>query len=169
MKTIFKNKKAINHKYLNSYYYERVEYPISDEIRKLPEKLCVYLIGNPVTKLCKIGITDNIYSRIQNLRSQSGCNLSVLISIELELGYDEPAVLIEQVLHEFFHQKRVGGEWFNLNFKDIIQIRNVFYGIGGDWIEDNVNFVLQHNGFIKNYKYYEDEKLRYSKDKLVSL
>lgn len=169
MKTIFKNKKKINHRYLNFYYYEKVEYPISDKIRKMPEKKCVYLIANPVTKLCKIGITDNLYSRVQNLRSQSGCNLSVLIAIELELGYDEPAVLIEQVIHEFFHQKRIGGEWFNLNIKDIIQIKNLLYGIEGDWIEDNIKFVLQHHGYIRNYKYYEDDKLRYLKDKLVSI
>ena len=93
---------------------------------------------NNVTNLNKIGITKNIKNRIRSLETSSGVNLDLLLAIDLQEDYDEKAGLIELMLHDFYKNKRGVGEWFNLNVKDVIQIRTLFYFIYGEMVYDNL-------------------------------
>lgn len=114
----------------------------------------VYLVANEITRLCKIGITNNIDNRIGQIRTANGVGIDLLVCIELEVGYDENAKYIENYLHTFFKHKRTFGEWFKLNAKDILAIRNLFYEIFGDYILDNLHFNKQK--LINKYKQSND-------------
>ena len=103
----------------------------------------VYLVRNPISNLCKIGITSDPRRRIKQLETTSGFMLQDLILLELEWEYDEPAQYVEKYLHQYFKHKRVKGEWFNLSIKDILAIKNLFWEkIGGMYIWDNVKLYL---------------------------
>lgn len=96
----------------------------------------VYVIYNPATRLTKIGITGNLSERKRNIETACGSELEVLLWLLPEPGYDESAHYIEATLHAILKEKRARGEWFRLGVRDIIQLRNVFYRIGGaDMIE----------------------------------
>jgi predicted GIY-YIG superfamily endonuclease len=83
----------------------------------------LYVIKNNNTGLYKIGITKNIRQRFAQLRTQSGCDLNLTFNILFEQGYDEITSIAEKYLHEYFKDKRVKGEWFNLNPRDLVKIR----------------------------------------------
>lgn len=129
--------------YLVDDYKDKINYP--NHLKATEDCIYVYLIRNPLNGLCKIGITNNTKIRISQLENSSGMRLQMLIYIELEPNYDESALYIESYLHNFFNHKRVLGEWFNLSIKDIIAIRNLFYEIEGDYIQDNINTYLKKN------------------------
>ena len=69
-------------------------------------------------------------------------NIKLLIAIEPEVGYDESAAKIEEFLHRYFRNKKCNGEWFNLTIKDILEIRQLFWHIDGDYIIDEIKEVL---------------------------
>lgn len=96
----------------------------------------VYLVCNPLTKLYKIGITNNPKGRFAQIRNASGMDILEMILLELEIGYDENANYIEKYLHNYFKPKRKFGEWFSLNLNDVLSIRDLFYDIEGDMIWD---------------------------------
>ena len=75
---------------------------------------------------------------LQQLECQSGCKLNPLLVLELEIGVCESSQYIEKYLHNYFKDKRFIGEWFSLNKKDLIEIRNLFYQIDGIEITDNL-------------------------------
>lgn len=116
-------------------YFCQVDYENNNQ-RTTKDCKFIYLFRNPLSKLCKIGISNNPTVRFQKLQTESGIKLQKLLILELEINYDESPEYIEKYLHNYFKNKRVIGEWFNLSIKDIIQIRNLFYCIEGDWIED---------------------------------
>ena len=142
--------------YLNEFYSQELPYPLDDNqiFDNDNQARYVYLFANPVTKLCKIGITKNVRDRFMKLRNSAGVNLISLIVLDLEFNYDEKAILIEEILHKYFKEKRKVGEWFNLNLKDIIEIRNLFWGIEGSDIQDNVKEGLNGND---EYPYHQKQ------------
>ena len=85
----------------------------------------LYVIKNNNTGLYKIGITKFIRQRFAQLRTQSGCDLTLIFDILFEQGYDERTAIAENYLHQYFKDKRVKGkgEWFNLNPRDLVKIR----------------------------------------------
>lgn len=127
---------------LVEWYFERTQYPLKDKMGTYFDKNkrpnYVYVIGNPLNFTFKIGITENVNSRIRSLVTQSGCPLYQMLLLELHSEYDEDSKYIECSLHEYFRNKRTFGEWFKLDVKDLIQIRNLFYGIEGEYIWDNL-------------------------------
>lgn len=131
-------------------YCKEVVYPLDDrDVLKKEQQDAVYVVYNPTTKLTKIGITGDFTQRINMLSTQGGVRLTPIVALRLERYYDEKAEDIERFLHKFFHNKRELGEWFGLNIKDYIQIRDLFLYIGGDDMIDNVRpFYLGH-GFIE--------------------
>jgi hypothetical protein len=142
--------------YLNEFYTKELPYPLNDnQIFDNPnEARYVYVFANPITKLCKIGITKNVRDRFMKLRNSAGVNLISLIVLDLEFNYDEKAILVEEILHKYFKEKRKVGEWFNLNLKDIIQIRNLFWSIEGSDVQDNVKEGLNGND---EYPYHQQQ------------
>ena len=83
----------------------------------------LYVIFNKNTLLYKIGVTNNIKNRFTQLKNQSGCNLHLVFEIRFECGYDENKTIAEAYLHNYFKDKRRSGEWFNLDARDLVQIR----------------------------------------------
>jgi len=133
--------------YLSEFYAKELPYPLNDNqiFDDANQARYVYVFANPITKLCKIGITKNVRERFMKLRNSAGVDLINLIVLDLEFNYDEKAILVEEILHKYFKEKRNVGEWFNLNLKDIIQIRNLFWSIEGSDIQDNVKEGLKGN------------------------
>lgn len=100
----------------------------------------VYIIYNHSTQLVKIGISNNVNTRFKELRTAGGCELSLLMAIQLEPFYDEKACNIEKYLHQFYKPKRQIGEWFNLSLRDIVDIRKLFWSTIEGWdIVDNIS------------------------------
>lgn len=99
----------------------------------------VYLFFNPITTLTKIGITNSPKARISQIRNSGGMNVFALLILELLPDYDESPEFIEKFLHQFYDKKRSFGEWFSLNIRDLVSIRDLFYEIYGEDIQDNLS------------------------------
>lgn len=130
--------------YLIEEYFKHIEYPKHERCNGITPY--VYLIVNPITKLTKIGVTNNPQVRYMQLVRQNGVALELLIYIKLGEEIDETSHTIESYLHNYFNHKRKFGEWFDLSAKDIIAIWNLFWIIEGDYIKDNVK---QFINFVK--------------------
>jgi predicted GIY-YIG superfamily endonuclease len=126
--------------YLSDWYYTKVTYPLRKTGSYFDETKYsfVYVIFNKVSNLYKIGITSQIKHRLRQLRTQSGCEIDLVLLLQLHTGYDEDAVMVESLLHEYFKQKRTFGEWFNLDIKCLLSIRCLFFKIEGEDIIDNL-------------------------------
>jgi len=88
----------------------------------------VYVFFNKHTNLYKIGITKNVRERYMMLSNQSGCWLDIINYYEID-GYPFGCVSSrhkEKFLHDFFNDKRIIGEWFELNQKDLNFINYFF-------------------------------------------
>jgi hypothetical protein len=70
--------------------------------------MAVYLIGNRVEKVCKIGVSENPVKRLAQL--QTGCPHKLsLLRVNYVGDYDT-----EAKLHKRFKEQRIQGEWFCL-------------------------------------------------------
>ena len=114
----------------NYYLYEAIEEGYFSE--------WLYLLWNPLTNFYKIGITSNIKKRWMDLSNAGGVQLYLIMAINLEIGYDEMSKSLEKIAHDHFKSKRQKGEWFDLSIKNLIEVRNYFYSIGGWDILDNL-------------------------------
>ncbi len=121
-------------------YKEVINYP--NHIRCHEDCKCVYLIKNLSNGLSKIGITNRPKSRLRELERNSGNKLMALLIITLQEDYDESAEYLENYLHNYFENKRKIGEWFDLTIRDVVQIRELFWFIEGEDLEDNVKEFL---------------------------
>lgn len=111
------------------------------DCRKCPDTIrWVYLIHNPVSKLTKIGITDNPKKRIDKIRTESGIDVWFLFGLCLQEEYDESPMYVESWLHAHFKNKRRIGEWFELSYRDIIYTTELFMEIEGEDIIDQIDY-----------------------------
>lgn len=108
----------------------QIQPPVNDKLYNNPtcvddflQYVYLYVIYNFTTQLFKIGISKNPYNRIRQLRTQSGCKLHMYFNIAFECNYDEHNKIAEEYLHKYFSSKRVSGEWFLLNSRDLVKIR----------------------------------------------
>jgi hypothetical protein len=126
--------------YLTDWYYTKVKYPLQGKgsYYDETEDSYVYVMYNEINKLYKIGITSQIERRRANISTQSGCKIEMVLFIQLHTGYDEKARDIERLLHEFFANRRVMGEWFRLDVRCLIAINSLFWEIEGEYIQDNI-------------------------------
>lgn len=92
----------------------------------------VYVFYSETSRLFKIGKTANLRRRFKEIQNNSGMKMTNVFALQLEPGIDLPAGGIENIIHTFFKNKRVKGEWFALNFRDLINIYVFFMGIGWD-------------------------------------
>jgi len=81
-----------------------------------------YIIKNPINGLYKIGKSQNLKTRYNNLCSQSGIELIKILSINSD---------VEIELHLKFKSKRKIGEWFELSKNDLLIINNQYETIIG--------------------------------------
>lgn len=85
-------------------------YAIAHFLGRTDNKQLVYVIKNPITNLIKIGVTNNIKRRRDQLECATGCELEVVFCTPVSDNAKE----IEKNLHEKFADFRQRGEWFNL-------------------------------------------------------
>lgn len=123
-----------------SEYEKQVNYPNHERCHESCK--WVYLLLNTSNGLYKIGVTNKINERIRQISTTSGVMIKNIISLQLQPDYDESPPFIEKWLHKYFQDRRGIGEWFYLNIKDVILIRNLFWRIEGETIIDDFKEVL---------------------------
>jgi hypothetical protein len=119
--------------------YLEVENDVPMATSKFP---FLYLIHNKHTKLTKVGITNNINSRINQLSAQNGVLLDLVIYLECADGIDANVQWLESFIHNHFTHKRKIGEWFDFNLRDVVEIRSLLWYIQGDFIEDQLKELI---------------------------
>lgn len=115
-----------------SYPYKRtfleplLTLPLDEHERQQVEKFladltCIYLIRDIATGLTKIGRSNSPEQRLKQLIKQDTLlptpNQFIILFTWEDYGYKE------QFLHNTYAEKRVRGEWFNLDDADIDSIR----------------------------------------------
>lgn len=104
--------------------YPIKEFPISEEEYKEKysplaksnpyHKSLVYFISNG--RAIKIGKTSNIHQRLSNLQTSSPDQLNLIGVI-----YTSDNTLLENKVHNYFKEKRINGEWFNISREEVIK------------------------------------------------
>lgn len=89
--------------------------------RRPPQDL--YVVQRP-DGMVKIGISQDLTKRIENLECSGGHKLKLLLMVK------KGGAKLEQVLHTRFADKRTVGEWFQLSATDIQNLRDEFNTIG---------------------------------------
>lgn len=92
--------------------YKAENWPVTNWAKKTE---FIYMFYNPITNLTKIGITQDIAQRLNQLSTASGCDLECLNYSEICAEIDDSAKQIEEFLHNKFKTWRIRGEWFLLN------------------------------------------------------
>ncbi|NRQ69705.1 GIY-YIG nuclease family protein [Bacillus cereus] len=80
----------------------------------------VYLIMEKLYGAIKIGTTKKLDQRLM----QFGVKLPFDIKI-VHIIYSENGDITEKLLHKYFSSKRLNGEWFSLNKKDLSDVKNL--------------------------------------------
>ena len=96
----------------------------------------LYVLYNQYTGYTKIGITNNTNRRFKELSLASGIMHEVLMYAEFQIDYDEAPKEVELFLHNYFKDKRILGEWFNLSIRDFVQIRNLIWRLDCEDVYD---------------------------------
>lgn len=100
-------------------------------IKSKEQETFLYLIKNLLTNETKIGYAKNYKSRIRSIISQGGIQ-----KYKYMVFKGNKPQKIEKKLHAIFRHKRMVGEWFILNDKDIFKIKNLMLNEYGFTIEN---------------------------------
>lgn len=103
----------------------------------------LYMIYNRFTKLTKVGVTNSMTNRLNQLSAQNGVDLDLVMYLELEVGIDISAKWLEEFVHSYFKKQRQRGEWFDFNLRNAVELRSLLYYIHGEHIEDNMLELLK--------------------------
>ena len=135
---------AVNGKSLMDYYYGQFgKKPFYDHVPKSGSDTWVYLVYCYETNLCKIGISNKIKERVQQICCSSGVLCELVFAVQLMPQYDEDPIFIEKSIHTYFKSKRKFGEWFSLSLRDVTQVYYLFFSIEGDAMIDNFRKLIQ--------------------------
>ena len=89
----------------------------------------VYFMGNKEVNRVKIGFTANdVKKRLSSIRSSSGCDIEVLAVFYPNYHSGR---FLEKSLHKYYKDKRVLGEWFDLNGSDFNEAIYALEMLGG--------------------------------------
>jgi len=105
----------------------------------------LYMIFNKFTKLTKVGVTNSMTNRLNQLSAQNGVDLDLVMYLELEIGIDVSPKWLEEFVHSYFKKQRQRGEWFNFNLRNAVELRSLLYYIHGEHIEDNMLCLLKNS------------------------
>lgn len=86
----------------------------------------VYVMNQVGSNIYKIGYSKNPQKRLTRISSGSSKKIKI-ISVYPQVGHEQ-AEKSEKYLHDLFHKKRLFGEWFRLNRRDLKKIDNFFEG-----------------------------------------
>ena len=141
-------------------YQKLVTYPLDDDKFQSEEQSgWVYLMYNHVSKLYKIGITKDPKGRCRGLCNASGCEITLVQAILMEIGYDESAKTVESALHILLKNKRKYGEWFDLSIYDLARLQQMLW-----FLEGAAYYFNQPNRLSDYYK-----SIFYERDTVASL
>lgn len=100
--------------------YRRIdgEFNFSSNLQIKNKLSYVYLMRDTTNGLIKIGYSSNVTAREKTLQSEKP-------AIEL-LNYWVGTREDEKILHRLFKNKRIRGEWFEINNQELTQIKNYF-------------------------------------------
>lgn len=117
---------------------------------KIENGRCVYLMFNPLTKLTKIGVSDNVEARKTSLEMASGCRLEIIYTTKHLLCGEK----YEADAHKALSQYRVLGEWFNLpSHKDAIAtIESLVSSATEDLIVENYKKGMSISNIARDYE-----------------
>lgn len=87
---------------------DAIEYDADKDFYDIHSK-CVYMIRCTETGRTKVGYTDNISRRFNEIQMMCPTKLEVY-----HLIYDDNANILEKRFHETFSAYRIHGEWFEL-------------------------------------------------------
>lgn len=79
-------------------------------IKKDKQNAYIYVVGNKEMNICKIGFTNNVFSRIGSI--QTGCPFKLEIFCVVE-----GTIQTEKKLHAKYKDLRLNGEWFRYEGK----------------------------------------------------
>ncbi len=88
----------------------------------------IYLIKS-TNGFVKIGISQDVYTRMKQIQTTSGNICKLLLLITPEPTIDLSAKYTEKILHKYFKEKRKIGEWFDLSKSDILEVKQAFIDI----------------------------------------
>jgi hypothetical protein len=112
-----------NFKIIEAYGFEKIEIIYLKDIDKTinpnNKHTKVYIMIDKNTSLYKIGRSKNPSIREKTLQSEKP-------TIELLYQWDAK-ISDEGKLHDMFENKRIRGEWFNLDYNDLLTIKSFFY------------------------------------------
>lgn len=118
--------------YVEGIKYYETKYVYRDSVRFLPTiamfdvKLLdtgeyVYLLQDvSVTGYCKIGYTNNPARRLYEFDTKLPMKIVVIHIIKCS-----NMERLEKALHMYFREKRINGEWFDLNHDDVAEIKAI--------------------------------------------
>lgn len=79
----------------------------------------IYLVKSNKTNWYKIGITKSVKNRIETLQKHCGVLHTIHIH-ESIIGYND----FEKEMHKYWKNKKIFGEWFDLNEADVELFKN---------------------------------------------
>ena len=109
--------------------------------------MIVYLISAELNGniVFKIGHTKrNINKRIKELKTGNASDFSIINTYESKW-----ATKIESSLHKYYSIKKINGEWFNLDEKDINLFKSVCESINYnlDLLSEKNTYIIDKGGF----------------------
>jgi hypothetical protein len=94
----------------------------SKEVKVSKNKLSnVYLIRNTIKDVYKIGVSMKPKNRFTSIQTSNSDKLELVV-----YSYVENPYKIESKLHKHFVDKKISGEWFDLDTQDVNYIKDVF-------------------------------------------
>lgn len=87
----------------------------------------IYLLNESGSEKYKIGITNNLKTRLKNI--QTGCPEEITVISTFHSPY---VTIIEKRLHKKFELNKTNGEWFLLNDSDVFSFINNCSKIHGE-------------------------------------
>ena len=126
----------------------------------------VYVFKQTVTNIFKIGMTKKISvnDRLSSFKTYSPYPIEVITIIETENAYE-----LERKLHHKFKDKRLSGEFFNLNEQDIEYIKNYHQSELLKTINIVTEFIIKTNinhKKIKDFIIKESKAIEYYENKI---
>ncbi|MCB0735994.1 MAG: GIY-YIG nuclease family protein [Bacteroidetes bacterium] len=119
---LYNLQKSINHLFSDFIEVLKAEDLYNDNTAPInDDSSCyVYLMKDLTNESYKIGISNSPEYRERTLQSEKP-NIELLLTKEFHKR--SIAQIFEKVLHEYFKNKRIRGEWFNLTTEDIIDLK----------------------------------------------
>jgi len=87
-----------------------------------PPSKYLYVIGNEFSNAVKIGVSNDPDARLESLQIGSPVRLRIMYAWSIIKPY-----IVEKKIHNILSSRRIHGEWFDLDYKGILDIYDYIY------------------------------------------